>query len=152
MVVILPYTLYYSYYFGVAALVAGYSISHGQSEPLHSYWVGVVAATIIVPLLLAIKYNISKRKARQQRETWLKTHICCTSGRPRGCIVSCYLRIFDKFGDSMEPTIYGGLGTWFVVVFGIAILLDNFWLKAIFDWNSSDPDAQTLGWRVSNYR
>ena len=137
---------------GVLMLVGVPLLFSYHREYAIKFWLGVSVATLLMLLFLGHSYNVGKRKlTAKERQNAFKVAAGAKYGLPAAVIAIVCFNIIPRhvFGwelsDDLAPILLGGFGA-LTLLMGIAVLLDNFWLKAIFMWNNSDPDIRKL-WR-----
>lgn len=139
----------YLIFFGIFMLVAGYFIILDENRSTDEYWPGVVITTVALLLFFSRSYMIGKRKlTEKEKRTLHRTAVSARLGwvwASIGFSVFLLLRYVLRLDwiTSPAPALVGGFGT-AALLMGIAILLDNYWLRAMFAWNNSDPHIRSL--------
>ena len=125
---------------GSAMLAAGY----GYIDKHHSteYWLGIAGALVLLVLFFGRSYRISKRGlTAQQKKNALKTARSARLGwlwLTVGIVLYGIGRYALGWFNEPAPFLIGGFSA-LLVGMGVGMLLDNFWLHAIFAWNNKDP-------------
>lgn len=135
---------------GASLLIMGRYLLFLDSNGLDGYWLGVGIAAILMALLFGHSYRFGKRRLTEKRKK--NAHKAAASARYGWfwafigifCLPLILLHVIKRdLSERAEPALFGGFGT-VSLLMGVTILLDNFWIKAIFLWNNSDPDIRKL--------
>lgn len=133
--------------FGLLVLFAGYFISVHEQQSLTGYWAGIGVVTVLLTLLFSHSYTVGKRKlTAKEKQNARKTAASARLGWLWGGIgIGSFFILKRVFHWDPDPplALISGFGA-ACLLMGIAVLLDNVWLRAVFLWNNSDPQIRKL--------
>lgn len=130
--------------FGIMVLVTGPYIMLNEGRSLLGYWLGIGITTVLLLLFFVSSYYKGKRKLTAKEKRNAQKTVASMKYFWLWAGIGYVFYIFSEdVLDKAGPVIFGGFGT-VMILMGTAMLLDKFWLKAIFIWNNTDPKVRKL--------